>query len=245
MPVTVRFFATLRDRAGVDTAQVDLGAMSTVQAVLDALGERYPGIQPSLKTALVAVNEEFAFPEDPVGDGDTVALFPPVSGGAVDPESQPELFAITTETLDVDAVIAHITRPETGAVCVFTGAVRGLTEMDGSQRSTTHLEYESYESMAENKLRQVAREIRERYPLVQGIAIVQRIGALSVGETTVLVACSSGHRHDGIFEAARYGIDRLKEIVPVWKKEVGPDGSTWVEGHYQPTPADVPDKGRS
>ncbi len=245
MPVTIRFFATLRDRAGVDTAQVDLGAASTVQAVLDALGERYPGIQPSLKTALVAVNEEFAFPEDPVGDGDTIALFPPVSGGVLGLEDRPELFAITADPLDVNAVIAHITRPEIGAVCVFTGAVRGLTETDGGQRSTTRLEYESYETMAENKLRQVAREIRERFPLVQGIAIIQRIGTLNIGETTVLVACSSGHRHDGIFEAARYGIDRLKEIVPVWKKEVGPDGSEWVEGHYRPTPDDVHDKEHS
>ena len=86
---------------------------------------------------------------------------------------------------------------------------------------------------------QVAEEIWDKFPLVRGIAMVQRIGQLEIGETTVLVACAAGHRDQGIFEAARYGIDRLKEIVPVWKKEVGPDGSVWVEGHYHPTPNDV------
>ena len=92
--------------------------------------------------------------------------------------------------------------------------------------------------MAVAKMKQVAEEIRERWPLVQGIAMIQRVGVLEVGQNTVLIACSSGHRDQGCFEAARYGIDRLKEIVPVWKKEVGPDGSAWVEGHYVPSAED-------
>src|SRR5574341_614154 len=104
---------------------------------------------------------------------------------------------------------------------------------------TDHLTYEAYQPMAEQKLRQVAREIRARFPSVQGIGIVQRIGTLLVGETTILVACSSAHRAAGCFEAARYGIDRVKEIVPVWKKEIGPDRQEWVEGHYLPTPMDI------
>ena len=85
---------------------------------------------------------------------------------------------------------------------------------------------------------QVADEIRERWPSVEGIAIVQRIGPLDPGTPTVLIACSAGHRDTGVFEAARYGIDRLKEIVPVWKKEIGPNGEEWVEGHYTPDDAD-------
>jgi molybdopterin synthase catalytic subunit len=93
--------------------------------------------------------------------------------------------------------------------------------------------------MAEAKMKQVAAEIRERWPAVQGIAIVQRVGRLNVGEFTVLIAVSAGHRDQGVFEAARYGIDRLKEIVPVWKKEIGPGGEQWVEGHYHPAPTDV------
>jgi molybdopterin synthase catalytic subunit len=92
--------------------------------------------------------------------------------------------------------------------------------------------------MAIAKMQQVAEEIRQQWPLVQGIAIVQRIGKLEVGQNTILIACSSGHRDQGCFEGARYGIDRLKEIVPVWKKEVRPDGASWIEGHYLPTPDD-------
>jgi molybdopterin synthase catalytic subunit len=85
---------------------------------------------------------------------------------------------------------------------------------------------------------QIASEIWQRWPLVMGIAIVQRVGKLEIGETTTIVACAAAHRDQGAFEAARYGIDRLKEIVPVWKKEVGRDRSVWVEGDYRPTQED-------
>jgi molybdopterin synthase catalytic subunit len=120
-------------------------------------------------------------------------------------------------------------------VCTFTGTVRGVS----ADHETAQLHYEAYTPMAEAKMKQVADEIRARWPTVQGIAMVQRVGRLQVGEFTVLIAVSAGHRDQGVFEAARYGIDRLKEIVPVWKKEIGPAGEHWVEGHYQPTPQDL------
>jgi len=125
-----------------------------------------------------------------------------------------------------------------GAVGVFTGIVRAETRR-GQAHETQYLEYEAYQPMAEDKMRQVADEIRARWPLVEGIAIVQRTGRLDPGTPTVIIACSAPHRDMGVFEAARYGIDRLKEIVPVWKKEVGRMGETWVEGEYHPTPADT------
>jgi molybdopterin synthase catalytic subunit len=167
--------------------------------------------------------------------GDTVAFFPPVSGGN---SSYPEIFRLADGPIDHDEIIAAITIPETGAVCVFSGMVRGKTQKEASLLETEHLEYEAYEPMAVAKMRQVAEEIRQQWPLVQGIAIIQRVGVLEVGQNTVLIACSSGHRDQGCFDAARYGIDRLKEIVPVWKKEVGADGSSWVEGHYLPDESD-------
>jgi molybdopterin synthase catalytic subunit len=111
--------------------------------------------------------------------------------------------------------------------------VRGETHR-GEPYQTVYLEYEAYKPMAEAKMRQVADEIRQRWPTVEGIAIVQRVGRLAPGTPTVLIACSAAHRDTGVFEAARFGIDRLKEIVPVWKKEVGPDGEQWVEGEYVP-----------
>ncbi|MBZ0290412.1 MAG: molybdenum cofactor biosynthesis protein MoaE, partial [Anaerolineae bacterium] len=195
----------------------------------------YPQMAANVNAAIAAVNEEYAFPGDAVRDGDQVAFFPPVSGGSGD---NPEIFRLASEPINTDELIAAITIPATGAVCVFSGMVRGETGKVDAVVHTQHLEYEAYEPMAIAKMRQVAEEIRQQWPLVQGIAIVQRVGKLEVGQNTILIACSSGHRDQGCFEAARYGIDRLKEIVPVWKKEVRPDGASWVEGHYLPTPDD-------
>jgi molybdopterin synthase catalytic subunit len=160
-----------------------------------------------------------------------VAIFPPVSGGSV--ENTPTIFAITEEELDLDDLLKRITLPSTGAACIFTGMVRGITER-GDPHETVYLEYEAYLPMAEAKMHQVAEEIRARWDSVEGIAIVQRIGRLYPKTPTVLIACTAAHRDTGVFEAARYGIDRLKEIVPVWKKEVGPQGEEWVEGDYFP-----------
>jgi molybdopterin synthase catalytic subunit len=143
----------------------------------------------------------------------------------------PTIISITAEAVDLDALLARITLPSTGASVLFTGMVRQLTER-GMPHETFHLEYEAYQPMAELKMRQIADEMRQKWPSVEGIAIVQRVGHLDPGTPTTLIACSSAHRDDGVFEAARYGIDRLKEIVPVWKKEVGPHGAEWVEGEH-------------
>jgi molybdopterin synthase catalytic subunit len=145
----------------------------------------------------------------------------------------PTLFSITEQQLDLNAWLEEITLPTTGAAAIFTGMVRANTARAG-QHETSYLEYEAYRPMAEAKMQQVAAEIRARWPAVEGIAIVQRIGRLDPGTPTVLIVCTAAHRDTGVFEAARYGIDRLKQIVPVWKKEVGPRGEYWVEGEYIP-----------
>lgn len=245
MLVKILLFATLRDRAGTKQHDLQLAsAAATVADVKRALAERFPSIAQGLDSAVAALNEEFAFPHDAVKDGDTLAFFPPVSGGQGDVEAvtYPEIFALADEPFSTDELIEAITIPATGAVCVFSGMVRGETGQGDDLHLTQRLEYEAYEPMAIAKMRQVAKEIRERWGGVQGIAIVQRVGVLEVGQNTILIACSSGHRDSGCFEAARYGIDRLKEIVPVWKKEVRPDGSSWIEGHYQPKQSDVTER---
>jgi molybdopterin synthase catalytic subunit len=145
----------------------------------------------------------------------------------------PTFFAITEEEIELNALLARITMESTGAAALFTGMVRGVTTRDNPHK-TTYLEYEAYKPMAEEKMKQVADEIRERWPSVEGIAIVQRVGRLYPRTPTVLIACTAAHRDSGVFEAARYGIDRLKEIVPVWKKEVGSGSEYWVEGEYTP-----------
>jgi molybdopterin synthase catalytic subunit len=231
MKIDVQLFATLKDRAKAKTISVDVPDSATVAQLLDRVAAVYPALAPALPSALVAVNQEFAFPPTPLKPGDEVALFPPVSGGS----TFPECFKITDGPIDLNELIAQVTLPSTGAVCTFTGAVRGRS----AERETIRLDYEAYMPMAEAKMRQVAQEIRERWPKIEGISIVQRVGRLQVGEFTVLIAVSAGHRYDGVFEAARYGIDRLKEIVPVWKKEVGSHGEEWIEGHYHPTERDM------
>ena len=145
----------------------------------------------------------------------------------------PTIFSITEHEIDLNALLAKITLTGTGAAAIFTGMVRGETSR-GDAHATEYLEYEAYIPMAEAKMKQVADEIRERWPTVQGIAVIQRIGKLYPKTPTVLIACTAAHRDTGVFEAARYGIDRLKEIVPIWKKEVSPDGESWVEGDYIP-----------
>lgn len=232
MNVKILLFATLKDLVGSNRLLLEIPQDAVnVLGVRQALIDRYPSAKVNIDAAIAAVNEEYASPNDAVRDGDEVAFFPPVSGGS----SFPELLRLASEPLDIDALVQAITVPATGAVCVFSGMVRGETIESGTVEKTQHLEYEAYEPMALAKMRQVAQEIRDRWPLVQGIAIVQRIGQLNVGQNTILIACASGHRDQGCFEAARYGIDRLKEIVPVWKKESRPDGESWVEGHYIPT----------
>ncbi|MDZ4763828.1 MAG: molybdenum cofactor biosynthesis protein MoaE [Chloroflexota bacterium] len=243
MQVIVLLFATLKDRAGKNKFPLELSDPATVAHVRAELSAAYPALAPHIGTAICAVNREFAQPNDALHDGDEVAFFPPVSGGSGDTTTRyPEIFRLADAPFSTDELIAAITTPDTGAVCVFSGMVRGETRTDGALVQTTRLEYEAYESMALDKLRQIASEIRAQFPLVQGIALVQRVGVLEVGQNTILIACASGHRDQGCFEAARYGIERLKAIVPVWKKEIRPDGSAWVEGHYHPT---VEDKARS
>ena len=173
--VKILLFASFNDAAGLGQTALFLPlAQATVADVRAALVTQHPALAKRLDTAVAAVNQEFAFPQDAVHDGDEVAFFPPVS--------------------------------------VFSGMVRGETRADDGIAETDHLEYEAYAPMAVAKMRQVATEIRAQFPDVQGIAIVQRVGRLAVGQNTILIACASGHRDGGCFEAARYGIDRLKQI---------------------------------
>ncbi len=239
MEITVRLFATLKDSAGRGRVTTRVAEPASVESLLQALARDFPMLAPGLPTAVVAVNRVFAERETPVQAGDEVAIFPPVSGGnAAYPH--PVYFSLAAEPPDLAAIHRHLAGPDVGAIVTFSGTVRGQTARDGLPPETISLEYEAYEEMALERMGQIAREIWAAWPRVKGVAIVQRIGTLTVGDATTLVACAAGHRDEGAFEAARYGIDRLKEIVPVWKKEISRDHQVWVEGVYQPGPADNP-----
>lgn len=231
--VKILLYATFKDIVGSKEITLDIDENITVAQFKNLLKEKYPAFEPALGSMLVAVNKEYAFDGEAIPAGAEIALFPPVSGGS----GFPEIFSITEDELDLNEIVAQITLPTTGAACFFSGMVRAVTKR-GDEHQTEYLEYEAYVPMAEAKMSQVAEEIREKWPSVEGIAMVQRIGHLEPGTPTVMIACSAGHRDTGVFEAARYGIDRLKQIVPIWKKEVGLDGEEWIEGSYIPEPGE-------
>ena len=175
MNVTILFFATLKERAGTERMTMELADHANVADLKTALREHMPALEKSLPTALVSVNREFAFPEDPLPPDAEVAIFPPVSGG----QEPPTIVDVRAGPLSVDELTTGIVGATTGAVCVFSGIVRArTTRADTHQqpRNTEQLHYEAYVPMAEEKMQQVAGEIRARWPEVAGIAIVQRIG---------------------------------------------------------------------
>ncbi len=232
MRVTIKLFARLRELVGTGTLEREVADKSTVADVLQSLQEEFPALAQAASRTIISVNKEFADPQTALSAGDEVAIFPPVSGGLGTDRYK---FAVTFEPISLDDVAARVVKPETGAVAVFGGVVRNVS----AGKDVEHLEYEAYEEMALAKLRQVGEEARQQWPKIIDVAIVQRIGHLEVGENAVIVAVSSPHRNDGCFEACAYAINRLKQIVPIWKKEVSPDGTEWVEGDYLPSTTDA------
>lgn len=133
-----------------------------------------------------------------------------------------DIYRVTRDVLSVDEVVAGVTDAAVGAVVTFVGVVRGTSE----GRQVRYLEYEAYPEMAERTLAQIGEEVRARWPEILRVAIVHRVGRLEIGETAVVIALAAAHR-PGVFDALRFAIDRLKEIVPIWKKEVWIDGEEW------------------
>jgi molybdopterin synthase catalytic subunit len=224
----------MRELVGTSALKRDVTTNATVADIIDILYAEFPKLAQVAPRTIISVNKEFADLKTPLSEGDEVAFFPPVSGGT--DANNSDKFAITVDPISLDEVAAKVVKPETGAVAVFGGVVRNVS----AGKDVAHLEYEAYQEMAIAKLRQIAAEARQKWPKIVDIAIVQRIGHLEVGENAVIIAVSSPHRYDGCFEACAYAINRLKQIVPIWKKEVSPDGTDWVEGDYLPSPADTP-----
>ncbi|MFQ5577694.1 MAG: molybdenum cofactor biosynthesis protein MoaE [Anaerolineae bacterium] len=227
MKITVKLFARFKEAAGTGSLSIDMPAGSTLANLLDSLRAQVAGLPLVAGQTILSVNQEFATPETVLHPGDEVAIFPPVSGGGNDAGK----FVVTTNPITLDAVARMVTYPHTGAVATFAGVVRNIS----GDKLVTSLNYEAYHDMAVAKMKQVAQEARRRWPAIADIAIVQRIGHLEVGELAVAIAVSSGHRNDGCFEACQYSINRLKQIVPIWKKELGPGGEEWIEGDYNPS----------
>lgn len=140
------------------------------------------------------------------------------------------MFAITLEPLDPRPLVEAVRRDESGAVALFYGVVRN----ENMGRNVQYLEYDAYPEMAIKKMKEVAAEVRAKFE-VTDMGVLHRIGRLEIGETSLLVAVSSAHRA-AAFEACHYAVDRIKQIVPIWKKEVWDDGEAWIEGHKPEVP---------
>ncbi|OUM98231.1 MAG: hypothetical protein BAA04_07130 [Firmicutes bacterium ZCTH02-B6] len=228
MQVTVRTFAALAERLGQRTLTLELPPGATVEDVWRRLVAGCPDIERFERRLLVAVNLKYATWQTSLAEGDEVAFLPPVSGGADDPGSSGN-FEITERPLSADDMIAKVVHPRAGGITLFAGVVREYT----GERRTVHLEYEAYREMALQEMARIGREVAERWPAVR-LAISHRIGTLRSGEASVMVAAAAPHR-DAAFAAARYAIDRLKVIVPIWKKERWEDGEEWVGAQTGPT----------
>jgi molybdopterin synthase catalytic subunit len=204
--VTVKLFAGLRERAGWSERDLDgVGVVGDVWSAL-GLGDEPPGL-------LYAVNLEYAQKDRPLADGDEVALIPPVSGGA---------FTLSSEPLDPAAVIEEARNDQAGAVASFIGTTRSQSR----GRTVHYLEYEAYGGMAEKVMAELADELKQRYDLCE-VAIAHRTGRVDIGGISVVIAVSARHRADAL-AACKDAIDRLKEIVPLWKKEVYEGGEEWI-----------------
>lgn len=213
--VRVRVFASVREILGRAELVLEVPEGATAGSVLEWLTADYPRLQPLAPILRLAVNREYADGSRVLASGDEIALLPPVSGGA-------DLYEVTAEPLQLERLTAAVTRNTSGAVASFLGVVREFAR----GRRVHFLEYDAYPEMATATMRQIGAEIRDRWP-VDGVAIVHRTGRLAIGVASVAIAIASPHRREAL-EACAYAIERLKEIVPIWKREVWTDGAEWI-----------------
>ena len=211
---------------------MDLPAGGRLESVFDHYASRFPRLKEVAASVVLALNQEFSAPSAPLNEGDEVAFLPPVSGGSghytheIADTDTGNFFAITRDPIDGTALARKLLRGEDGAFVNFEGVARNNTK----GRATRYLDYECYEAMAVKMMAQIGREIAAGFPIGR-IAMVHRLGRIEIGETSVAVVVTSPHRKPA-FDAALEGINRLKRLVPVWKKEYFVDGEVWVDGEW-------------
>ena len=220
MNVRVVLFAKPRELVGQPQVVLALPAGATPADAWSQLSGRYD-LGPLPRSFRCAVNSEYAGWEDPLKDGDELAVIPPVSGGAVG--ERRGLIAIREDALDASAIADRIRSNTDGALVVFEGVVRAQSR--GKQ--VRALVYEAYGSMAQRQMEHLSEEARRRWPISE-LAVVHRTGTLEVGETSVVIAVAAPHRGDA-FDACEWLIDELKRSVPIWKKEIYTEGEAWIE----------------
>jgi molybdopterin synthase catalytic subunit len=239
MHVRVIAFGILKEWLGPEEAEVELPMAATVGMLLERLRAQLPEHAPkeALSGIAVGVNAEYAQATQVLHDGDEIGLLPPVSGGATtraadaldESGGEREVWvALTREAIDAERIVAAAKSGEDGAVVVFDGIVRNHSR----GRRTLHLDYEAYEEMAVEQMRELGKKARERFDVRQ-VTMIHRLGRLEIGETSVLIVVASAHR-SAAFEACRWLIDTVKQTVPIWKKETFADGAVWAPGEPFP-----------
>jgi MoaE-MoaD fusion protein len=222
MQIKVLFFGLTGDLTGFNEEQVELPEGESLDGLWRHYESRFPRLREVSPSLLAAVNEEVVERSRLLRDGDEVAFMPPVSGGA-----SKDFYRITREVIPTEELGQQLKAPEAGAVVTFEGIVRDHSH----GRKTLYLEYTAYEPMAIRTMEQIGHEIRHKFP-IDHLGMIHRVGRLEIGETSVAIIVSSAHRR-AAFEACQYAIGRLKQIVPIWKKEYFEDGAVWAEGEGQ------------
>jgi molybdopterin synthase catalytic subunit len=219
MPIHVLYFAGAREAAGTARETLER-APASVAELRRAITEAHPALARILPRCRIAVDQEFAGEDAPLRDGAEVAIVPPVSGGAPRVERAPR-FEVVDRPLSLAEVVDAVSGPGRGGIVTFTGAVRG----ESHGKRVVRLEYEAYAPMAERKLAEIGAEVARAHGV--DVAIVHRVGVLAPGDAAVVIACAAAHRTPA-FRACEACIERLKQDVPIWKREVFEDGSEWV-----------------
>jgi molybdopterin converting factor subunit 1 len=233
--IRVLFFGVLRDIVGLreDTVEVPEGVR--LEAVFEHYATRFPRLREMSASLVLALNQSFSDPAANLSEGDEVAFLPPVSGGSgafVQPflqeieDPRGHFFALTRDPIDSRALVARLQRGEDGGVVTF----EGVTRNNSKGRETRFLEYECYEPMAIKTMAQIGCEIAASNAIGR-IGMIHRLGRLEIGEASVVVVAAAPHRQ-AAFDAALEGINRLKRLVPIWKKEYFADGEVWVDGEW-------------
>jgi molybdopterin synthase catalytic subunit len=217
--IKVLFFGITHDLTGLQQEQAEIPEGSNLDGLWGTYAARFPRLNDLSGVLLLAVNQEIADRTKVLQDGDEVAFLPPVSGG-----SSEDYYLLTRSPIPTADLVRQQKAGEDGAVVVFEGVVRN----NSHGRRTLYLEYEAYEPMATRKMQEIGAEVRREFE-VDHIGIMHRLGRLEIGETSVAIIVTSAHRR-AAFAACQFAIDRLKQIVPIWKKEHFEDGSVWAEG---------------
>ena len=215
------YFAVLRERAHRERETVTLEPGSDVAAARAAIARLHPALEPLLPMVQTAVNRVIVTATHALGEGDELALIPPVAGGS----GRVAKIALGPRPISVDDVVDAVAGAsgEHGGVVTFAGVVR---REGHALRDVVRLEYEAYTDMALDVMTAIADELEREQPGAR-VAIHHRVGALAVGETAVVIAAAAPHRAEA-FAACRAAIDRLKERAPIWKKEIGESGEVWL-----------------